>query len=127
MIQKKEPYEISEIEIVDSDTIKGWCHVDRTVRVLWRIRLKRIEGGELGTVDGLKGSEIVRRILADQEGIPSWFHGNPNELDLHGRHVGDIEWANGVRLTAALMAAGHHWRRERNGREWRPEPRELNG
>lgn len=114
---KKHPYPVTELYPIDGDTITAWVEISKTHREQWRIRLKGIEGGELGTTDGAKAVDIVAAFIRDKWHMTAHYFGNPNTLDKYGRHVGDIEFEDGSRLCAALMAYGHHWKRLRNGKE----------
>ena len=116
---EKHPYQITEIYPIDSDTITAWVQISDTNREKWRIRLKGIEGGELGTMDGTKGVDIVAALVRDKYHLKAWFFGNIKTLDKYGRHVADIEFEDGSRIVSALMAFGHHWVRLRNGTEIR--------
>ena len=117
MIIQRHPFPCFEIYPVDSDTLTAWVQISKTHRELWRIRLKKIEGGELDIVEGIKGRDILAALIRDKSEFHAHFFGNPEELDLHGRHVGDIEFEDGSRIVSALMAFGHHWVRLRNGTE----------
>jgi hypothetical protein len=46
---------IYDVRIIDSDTIIGWLQVAPNVRIQERIRIKHVEGGELGTPEGMAG------------------------------------------------------------------------
>ena len=124
---EKHPNPCFDLYPVDSDTLTAWVEVGRQTREKWRIRLKGIEGGEIGTQEGTKGVDIVARLIADKFHLAAHFHGNPNELDKYGRHVGDIAFEDGSKLCSALMAYGHHWRRLRDGRELRNEKELIDG
>jgi len=124
---KKHPYQITEIYPIDSDTITAWVQISDTNREKWRIRLKGIEGGELGTMDGTKGVDIVAALVRDKYHLKAWFFGNIKTLDKYGRHVADIEFEDGSRMCAALMAFGHHWRKDRTGKETRNQKATSHG
>tara|TARA_R100001530_G_scaffold46547_1_gene35007 strand:- start:313 stop:696 length:384 start_codon:yes stop_codon:yes gene_type:complete len=124
---QKHPYPATELYPIDSDTLTAWVQISKTHRELWRIRLKKIEGGELGTDEGGKGLNILAAIIRDKSHLTAHFFGNPDELDLHGRHVGDIVFEDGSRLVDALMAFGHHWVRLRNGKEIKNQKETQNG
>ena len=115
----KHPYPITEIYPIDSDTIKAWVEISDTHRELWRIRLKGIEGGELGTEEGTKGTDILAALVRDKYHLHAHYFGNPKTLDKYGRHVGDIEFEDGSRLAEALKAYGHPWLKLRTGEEIR--------
>ena len=115
------PYRVFEIRIVDSDTLEAWVQIDRETRHLWRIRLKGVEGGELNEPEGMKGVKVLYAILEENERGAKSFFGNPNAKDKYGRHVGDIEFEDGTKLCACLLISGHHWRRDRDGTEHKPE------
>tara|TARA_Y100000310_G_scaffold3699_2_gene4576 strand:+ start:431 stop:814 length:384 start_codon:yes stop_codon:yes gene_type:complete len=121
------PYPCYEIYPIDSDTLKCWVQVGKTTRELWRVRLKRIEGGELGTEEGGKGLNILAALIRDKSELSARYFGNPDELDKYGRHVGDIEFEDGSRLVPALIAYGHHWTRLRNGKEIRNQKEPTHG
>lgn len=114
------PYRIFDIRIIDSDTLEAWVEIDRETRHLWRLRLKGVEGGELGEPEGMKGVQVLSTILMEYDHNTKWFFGNPNAKDKYGRHVGDIEFGNGTKLCALLLLSGHHWRRDRDGTEHKP-------
>jgi len=123
----KHPYPITEIYPIDSDTVKAWVEISDTHRERWIIRLKGIEGGELGSEEGTKGVDIVAALVRDKFHLSAWFFGNPKTLDKYGRHVGDISFDDGSRMVAALMAFGHHWHRDRTGKETRNKKETING
>ena len=114
------PYRVFDIRIVDSDTLEAWVQIDRETRHLWRIRLKGVEGGELGEPEGMKGVKVLYAILEENERGAMSFFGNPNAKDKYGRHVGDIEFQDGTKLCSCLLISGHHWRRDRDGKEYKP-------
>ena len=116
------PYRITEIRIVDSDTLECWVEIDRETRHLWRIRLKGVEGGELDTEEGLQGVKVLYAIIEEHDMESKHFFGNPNCKDKYGRHVGDIEFQDGSKLCQCLLISGHHWRRDRDGTEHKPTP-----
>ena len=121
----EKPYPVSELYPIDSDTLKAWVQIDKTTRHLWRIRLKGVEGGELDTAEGQLGRDILASLIRDKEVQTATFFGNVDCLDKYGRHVGDIEFQDGSRLCNALIVYGHHWKRDRTGRETRnqkPQP-----
>jgi endonuclease YncB( thermonuclease family) len=124
---RENPYPIVDIYPIDSDTVKAWVQISRTNRELWRVRLKGIEGGELDSVEGIKGRDILASIVRDKHHLKAHFHGNENTLDKYGRHVGDIAFEDGSRLCDALIAYGHHWRRERSGKEHRKPKEKIHG
>ena len=114
------PYTVRELWPIDSDTLTAWVDVATGVRLKWRIRLRRIEGGEMDSAEGQLGRDVVARILANIDHEGASFFGNVDELDQFGRHVGDILFKDGSKLVGHLMSNGHHWIRERNGLQ-RPE------
>jgi hypothetical protein len=113
----KEPYQVFELYPIDSDTLKAWVQIDKTTRHLWRIRLKGVEGGELDTAEGHLGRDILASLIRDKLGQAAHFFGNVDCLDKYARHVGDIQFQDGSRLCGALIAYGHHWRKDRTGKE----------
>lgn len=115
----KHPYPVTEIYPVDSDTITAWVEVGDHTREKWRIRLKGVEGGEIGTDEGTKGEDILAAMISDKYHFHAHFFGNPKTLDKYGRHVGNIEFEDGSRLCEMLKAYGHHWLKDRTGKETR--------
>jgi len=124
---EKHPYPCTELYPIDSDTLKVWVQISKTTRELWRVRLKKIEGGELDTLDGAKGLNILAAMIRDKAHLHAHYFGNVDELDKFGRHVGDIEFEDGSRLVAALLAYGHHWVRDRDGTEHRKQKAGTHG
>ena len=124
---REHPYPVLDIYPIDSDTIKAWVQISKTNREMWRIRLKGIEGGEIDTVEGLKGRDILASIVRDKHHLSAHFHGNENTLDKYGRHVGDIAFEDGSQLVDALLGYGHHWKRTRSGKETRPTKEKVHG
>ena len=120
----KHPYPVFEIYPIDSDTIKAWVEIDKTTRHMWRIRLKGIEGGEKDTPEGCVGLNILAGLIRDKYHMHAHFFCNVNSLDKYGRHVGDIQFEDGARLAEACLAFGHHWRRDRSGKETKNQPTE---
>jgi endonuclease YncB( thermonuclease family) len=110
---------VYEVRVVDSDTLSAWVEISDEIRQLWRIRLRGIEGGEADTPEGTIGSVILSNLLLERQQLSPHFIGNPKARDQHGRHVGDIGWTSGENLTCLLLAQGHHWHRNREGREWK--------
>jgi len=123
----KHPYPCFELYPIDSDTLTCWVQVGKTTRELWRVRLKRIEGGELDTPEGAKGLDILAALIRDKSELSAHYFGNVDELDKYGRHVGDIAFEDGSRLVPALIAYGHHWTRLRNGTEIKNEKASSHG
>jgi len=121
------PYLMFELYPIDSDTIKAWVQIDKSTRHLWRIRLKGVEGGELDTAEGQLGRDILAAMVRDKHMMVATFFGNVECLDKYGRHVGDVKFEDGSYLCKALMAYGHHWKKDRTGKETRtkkPQPQE---
>jgi endonuclease YncB( thermonuclease family) len=109
-----------EIErIVDSDTLLVWLRVGPDIKQRIRLRLKGVEGGELGTDEGARGAMALQLALRDLVTGPFSFHGNIETRDQHGRIVGDLMDVDGKLLTLTLLASGAHWRRSRAGVEKR--------
>jgi len=123
----KHPHPATDLYPVDSDTITAWIQIGDHTKEKWRIRLKGIEGGELGTDEGTKGEDIVAALIRDKYHLAAHFHGNPKTLDKYGRHVGDIAFEDGSFMCAALKAFGHHWRKDRTGKETRNKKETING
>ena len=119
---EKHPYQMTEIRAIDSDTIIAWVQIDRETRHQWRIRLKGVEGGEAGTAAGFVGLRIISEILHDKQIMSAHFFGNVNCKDKYGRHVGDVKFEDGSQLCYRLMASGHFWKRDRSGKEHKPQP-----
>jgi len=115
----EKPYPVFEMYPIDSDTIKAWVQIDKTTRHRWIVRLKGVEGGELDTAEGHLGRDILASLIRDKSGQSATFFGNVDCKDKYGRHVGDIEFSDGSRLCGALIAYGHHWRKDRTGKETR--------
>jgi len=105
--------------VVDSDTVLVWIEATADVRVRYRVRLVGIEGGELGTAEGLRGKDVLETVIEAISREQLYWRGSLNTRDQHGRLVGDITLADGQRLTSALHEVGHHWSRDKSGREWR--------
>ena len=101
--------------VVDSDTIILWIEATPDVRVRYRVRLALIEGGELGTEEGARGTLVLNEALAEFLLRRTFYIGSLLTRDQHGRLVGDVADETGRRLTHILHGLGHHWRREKNG------------
>lgn len=108
---------LHDVGVVDGDTITAWAEVAPEVRILWRIRLKGIEGGELPSEQGAHAKALVAQELAVHFLETLQFVGLPTVRDLHGRHVGDVRFLDGTLLTRRLMESGAYWRRSRNRAE----------
>lgn len=108
-----------EVRVVDSDTLVAWVQVAPEVRLLWRIRVKGIEGGELPSVNGLHGKAVLEALLKSPAAETLHFIGEQTVKDKYGRHVGDVQLADGRLLSHVLLTNGTHWRRDRTGREFR--------
>ncbi len=113
------PYQVFELYPIDSDTVKAWVQIEKETRHYWRIRLKGVEGGELDTAEGQLGKDILAAMIRDTYHLEAHYFGNPNTKDKYGRHVGDIEFQDGSRLCDRLKAYGHHWKKDRSGKETR--------
>ncbi len=113
------PYQIFDIQAIDSDTILAWVQIDRNTRHRWRIRLKGVEGGEAATATGVIGLRIITEILEENAHLSAHFFGNVNCLDKYGRHVGDIKFQDQSLLCYRLMASGHFWKKDRTGKEYK--------
>jgi endonuclease YncB( thermonuclease family) len=111
-------YPVTEIRVVDSDTLEAWVRVSTRTRELWRIRLSGIEGGELPTPEGLRGKLILEKIIAARRDRFCHFIGLETILDKYGRHVGDIMFPPDELLTVVMFRGGHFWHRKRTGQEF---------
>jgi endonuclease YncB( thermonuclease family) len=101
--------------VVDSDTLVVWLEATPDVRVRYRVRIKGIEGGELGTEEGAAGMARMAEVTAIiSQGELHW-QGAYGNKDQHGRLVGDIFDAEGQRLSARLLQCPTHWHRTRSG------------
>ena len=118
---QEHPYQVHEMRAIDSDTLIAWVQIDRETRHQWRIRLKGVEGGEAGTATGFVGLRIITEILQEKSIMTAHFFGNVNCKDKYGRHVGDIKFEDGSFLCYRLMASGHFWKRDRSGKEYKPQ------
>lgn len=108
MIALKLP-QVHEIRPIDGDTIIAWVDAGHDVRVKRRIRIKGIEGGELGTDQGENAHVVLTCVLAQQVNQAAYLTHSPGSLDKYGRIVSDILFANGQLLTLLLLAEGAHW------------------
>lgn len=105
--------------VVDSDTLLVWLEATPDVRVRYRVRIKGIEGGELGTEEGAAGMAHMAEVAAEiSQGELHW-EGAYGNKDQHGRLVGDVFDAEGQRLSARLLQGTKHWRRTRSGIQYR--------
>lgn len=101
--------------VVDSDTLLVWLEATPDVRVRYRVRIKGIEGGELGTEEGAAGKAHMAEVVAEiSQGDLHW-EGAYGNKDQHGRLVGDIFDEEGQRLSARLLQSSTHWHRTRSG------------
>lgn len=101
--------------VVDSDTLLVWLEATPDVRVRYRVRIKGIEGGELGTEEGAAGMAHMAEVTTQMaEGEMHW-EGAYGTKDQHGRLVGDIFDAEGQRLSGRLLQSSTHWHRTRSG------------
>lgn len=112
-------FRVWSIRVVDSDTIEGWVQIDPKNAQLWRIRLKRVEGGELNTEEGMAGKASLAEELCKDPFGEFWISGNPYDFDKYGRHVCEIVDRYGVSLNTRLIEKGTHWRRTRSGKHLR--------
>jgi len=105
--------------VVDSDTLSLWIEATPDCRIRYRVRLVGIEGGEIGTTDGTRGTQSLTDVLDDLASDQLHWHGSFLTKDQHGRLVGDVMTNDGRRLTALLRNRGTHWRRTKSGTEFR--------
>jgi endonuclease YncB( thermonuclease family) len=110
-------FSLHDMRVIDSDTVEAWVQVSYDIRQRWRIRLRGIEGGELGTEAGARGEFQMNRYLFNDPILQPHFIGMESVRDQHGRHVGDIRLPDGQLLTLVLLKDGTHWRRDRDGTE----------
>lgn len=113
----KRLFTLHDVRVVDSDTIEAWVQVHRDVRLRWRIRLRGVEGGELGTATGARGTLALASHLERHAAAGLWLDDDGSTLDNHGRHVTDVTLPNGRSLTSTLLAGGTHWTRKRSTTE----------
>lgn len=103
--------------VVDSDTLVIWLEVSPDIRHRCRLRLKGVEGGELGTVEGEAGRFELLNVIGKHTSLLTYLESGEREFDRYGRRVGHIRYEDGTLLVDKLLAAGHHWRRGRSGKE----------
>lgn len=110
-------FELTDIRVIDSDTVEAWVQVSFEIRQRWRIRIRGVEGGELGTDQGLAGQFALQTLLLDYVVDRPHYVGLESVKDQFGRHVGDIRLPDGQLLSLRLLAGKTHWRRDRDGTE----------
>lgn len=113
-------YPLYDVRPVDSDTLKAWCQVSATTRELWRVRLRNVEGGELGTPQGDRSMTWLVALLRTLPEDGFAFIGLETNLDQHGRHVGDILCPDGTYLSLQALRSGFYWTRKRDGTQTPP-------
>ena len=105
--------------VIDSDTLSLWIEATPDCRIRYRARLVGIEGGEIGTTDGTRGTQALTELLQELAPDQLHWHGSFLTRDQHGRLVGDVMTNDGRRITAILRDRGTHWRRNKSGTEFR--------
>ena len=101
--------------VIDSDTLLVWLEATPDVRVRYRVRIKGIEGGELGTEEGAAGMARMAEVAAEIATGELHWEGAYGTKDQHGRLVGDIFDAEGQRISGRLLQGTTHWHRTRSG------------
>ena len=120
-------FELREIRVVDSDTLECWCRVSFDILQRWRIRIRGVEGGELGTDQGLAGQFALQELLAREVPDLPHFVGLESVRDQFGRHVGDVMLRGNRMLSLELLKGKTHWRRDRDGTQHQRSPSHENG
>ena len=106
---------MTELRAVDGDTFTAWVQVYPELRMLWRIRVRGIECGELDTAHGQAAKTFLQLKLNTFAIRGCWFVGTKTERDQHGRHVGDIQNSDGEFLSNSLLLSPQYWHRNRSG------------
>lgn len=97
--------------VIDGDTIEAWIIISHEVAVQYRIRLRGLEGGELGTPEGARSKLLLEQMLKSSADCVVFFRGHLANRDNHGRLVGDFIIANGASLCQSLLNTGAYRRR----------------
>lgn len=121
-IISKHTLTLHSVRVIDSDTIEAWVQVSSECRLLWRIRLKGVEGGELDTVEGQAGARVLSDLVDLHQSAGLHFRGLDTIKDKYGRHVGEVILSDGRSLNHILLTEHRYWPRDRTGREF-PRPR----
>jgi len=111
---------VTELRVIDGDTLEGWLNIGHHLRLLTRLRLRGIEGGELGTPEGERARAILNEILHARRDQAMCWIGGEKFRDRYGRNVGDIQFDDGKLLTLMLLETGAYTLRNRHGtiRAW---------
>ena len=111
---------VTELRVIDGDTLEGWLTLGYRCRLLTRLRLRDVEGGELGTFQGERAVVVLNKILYQRRDQAMSWIGGEKIHDRYGRNVGDIQFADGKLLTLLLLDTGAYTLRDRTGtiRDW---------
>lgn len=111
-------YRVIGHRVIDGDTIEGWIVVSPGVAIRERVRLRGIEGGELGTIEGTRAKHLLTLTLDAPGSTPLRLRSTLESRDNHGRLVADFTLATGESLCETLLRSGQYWRRD----AYKPDP-----
>lgn len=113
-------YEVLRCRVVDSDTLELWCVIDDDIAVRCYVRLRGLEGGEKGTIEGARAELHLGQILQLSNARCIYLRANRRNRDNHGRIVGDIILADGSSLCYTLLSSGFYRARSAYREEAKP-------